>query len=123
MRINTYCIIGLLIILGLSSCDHRIKAKFEITNNSFQRIDSLVIEPNTDKANKYISIDPSITIKYITDMTDIVKSDGTYSLTYKMNNKIRNKIFGYYSNGNPLESLTTINIKTDTVEFDFHYDK
>ncbi|MFH0894287.1 MAG: hypothetical protein V2A54_07615 [Bacteroidota bacterium] len=56
---------------------------------------------------------------YWSDMTDIAKTDGDYLLSFKSNNKVVKKRFGYFTNGYPLESLTKINIMKDTIIFDF----
>ncbi len=105
-------------LLVISCSDGGTYAKFEIMNDLPYRIDSLVILPNKD-LNKYISINPGEVKKYSCNMTGGAKVDGAYQLTFRANFKTRTEVFGYFTNGYPLEEMTTINIKSDTVLFKF----
>ena len=103
------CIIGNYLYTNTS----KTIAKFEITNLTNQRIDSLYILPDNNK-NNFLNIEANSKSMYNIDMTDFPKADGSYTLFYmKKGNKIKNH-FGYYSNGFPLESLTRILISHDT---------
>ena len=76
-------IIGILAaLLTLCSCDNRVVADFEITNNTELRIDSLKIEPNIREQRKYISLEPSEMVIYKADMTTIAKTDGAYIISF-----------------------------------------
>lgn len=108
-------VVIILSIIGiyLFTKNSKTKAKFEITNLTNQRIDSLSILPNNNK-NNFLNIEANSKSMYNIDMTDFPKADGAYTLFYLKNgNKIKND-FGYYSNGIPLESITRILISHDT---------
>ena len=113
-------LIGILILfMTVISCDTRITADFEITNNSEVFIDSLIIEPNVSNDGKFISLNPHETREYKADMTTVAKVDGSYQITFQMNKEIKSQDFGYYTNGYPIEKLTKIEIEKDTLKFDF----
>jgi hypothetical protein len=109
----------LLAFMGFASCQNTVKSKFEIVNKSNQPIDSLSIEPNVSKVGKYVSVNSGETKVYLTDMSNIPKIDGSYTLTFKKGAIQRIKRFGYYTNGYPSEKLTIINIEPDTIKFNF----
>lgn len=100
-------------ILSLA-CGHKIIAEFKVTNHTPFAIDSLAVEPNVDLAGKYIRLAPDATHVYRSNMAGIT-SDGSYILSYKLNNRMHRRTFGYYANGIPLEYLTAINISLDSV--------
>ncbi len=107
------------LILLLASCDSKTTLKFEISNDSNTRIDSLRLIPSGYERDYYISIAPNMTKEYIMDMTNIAKVDGDYQIDYIKNLNTRiSKTFGYYTNGYPIESLIRVSIKPDTVLFD-----
>jgi len=115
-------LIGILIIvLTLISCEFKTIANFKITNNCSTEIDSLVIYPNENADEKYISLKPRETVEYKVDMTNIGRVDGDYLISYKINNQSISQEFGYYSNGYPLEELIIIEIEEDSIIFDFGY--
>jgi len=117
MKTRSFYISVLLVLMGFASCQNTVKSKFEIVNKSNQTIDSLSIEPNVSKDGKYVSINSGETKVYLADMTNIPKIDGSYTLTFKIGAIRRIKSFGYYTNGHPLEKLTTITIEPDTIKF------
>ena len=107
------------LILLLASCDSKTTLRFEISNDSNTRIDSLRLIPSGYESDYYISIAPNMTKEYIMDMTDIAKVDGDYQIDYIKNLNMRiSKTFGYYTNGYPIESLIKVSIKPDTILFD-----
>lgn len=106
-------------LIAISCSDRGRYAKFRIVNDLPYRIDSLVILPNKD-LNKYISINPGEVKEYSCNMTGGAKVDGSYQLTFRANLKTRTEVFGYFTNGYPLEEMTTINIKPDTILFKFN---
>ncbi len=105
----------LLITLNLISCDYETIADFEIKNNTGFKIDSLKIEPNINKTQQYISLHKGDKIKYKCNMTSIPKVDGAYKISFLINGKYKSEIFGYYTNGSPLEKITKIKIERDTI--------
>lgn len=111
---NYMTFITALLLLSLAACDHKVIAEFKIVNSTPSRIDSLSIEPNADLATKYISLAPKETHTYRANMAGM-DADGSYSLSYKLNNTVNRRSFGYYSNGTPLEYLTNIDIAIDSV--------
>ena len=110
-----------ILFLALNSCDNKVIADFEVTNNTELKIDSLKIEPMVIIDGKYVTINPNEKKEYKADMTGIAKIDGSYRLTYKANGKSFVKDFGYYTNGYPTEKLTRIVIEKDTVKFDMEF--
>lgn len=105
---------------SLISCQSKIEAKFDITNESEFVIDSLNIKSSDHhQSAEYLQLKPGESKKYYMDMTDLPKTDGDYLLSYRlMGRKVQQKSFGYYTNGYPLEEVTKINIKSDTVIID-----
>ena len=111
-------IIILILILTLTSCDNKVIADFEIMNNTEFNIDSLKIEPNTSDVGKYISLKKGEISEYKSDMTPIPKTDGDYQISFSVNGINKTQIFGYYTNGYPLEKITKIKIEKDTIVID-----
>ncbi len=99
---------------AVCACRSKTLAKFEITNATDETIDSIKIMPDNIK-NHYIQLAPNSKAEYIIDMTGGAKVDGSYGLFYKFKNKQIIKHFGYYSNGNPAESLSKLTINEDSL--------
>ncbi|WP_053971754.1 hypothetical protein [Mangrovimonas sp. ST2L15] len=117
-------IIGILVFtLILTSCSNKVVADFEIMNNTEFNIDSLKIEPNISDVGKYISLKEGEKAEYKSDMTTISKTDGAYQITFLVNGINKTQVFGYYTNGYPLEKITKIKIEKDTVLIDQVFDK
>ncbi len=117
-------IIGILIFsLILTSCSNKVVADFEITNNTEFNIDSLNIEPNISDIGKYISPKKGEKVEYKSDMTTIPKTDGDYQISFLMNGVNKKQVFGYYTNGYPLERITKIKIEKDTILIDQVFEK
>lgn len=100
------------ILISFSSCFAKSDAQFIITNSTNEKIDSFFMYPGDIK--NVISINSKASAKYKIDMTS-VKTDGSYGLFFKSKDSSRYLNFGYYSNGNPSETLTRIDIKNDTI--------
>ena len=108
----------LILLLALStftSCSNERSVTFEIHNKTEHQIDSLKIEPNTANSKKLISIKKGEIVEYEIDMTNIEKIDGSYQLSFLINEEIRVEKFGYYTNGYPLEKFMSIEIVNDTI--------
>lgn len=111
-------IVLLIWVFIFSSCNFNgTKVKFEIVNNTEFVIDSLKIVPNSEKTLNFITLKPFEKSNYIVDMFGITPIDGSYNLSYKKNNEVINKNYGYYSNGIPLEEHVVVTIEKDTVTF------
>ncbi len=91
---------------------------FRITNQTPFGIDSLRVLPDRNIGNNYISLKPNETKDFFTEMGN-GGTDGAYQISYKIGDTIIKNHFGYYSNGIPMEKLTKIFIKPDTVYFEF----
>jgi len=98
----------------LLSCKNETIAKFEVVNTTKESIDSFYILPDNSKDN-FIQVEPNAKISYNINMTDVPKVDGSYQLSFKSKTKAVFIPFGYYSNGYPMESITRIVIRPDTV--------
>ena len=105
----------LIFTLILTSCSNKVVADFEIINNTEFNIDSLKIEPNISNVGKYISLKKGEKAEYKSDMTTIAKTDGDYQISFLVNGIIKTQVFGYYTNGYPLERITKIKIEKDTI--------
>lgn len=117
---RTKIFITLITLISLTSCQDGIKAKFEITNQTKYRIDSIIIKSfDHSETKNYLTLEPGETKIYLLDMTNISKVDGDYLLKYK-NEKtgVYRERFGYFTNGYPLEDVTIIKIKKDSVIID-----
>jgi hypothetical protein len=60
-----------------------------------------IIKPNS---SEIIELDLSKEIK-----------DGGYYIEFKHNGKLKNKSFGYFTNGSPTENMIRLNIREDTI--------
>ncbi|MDD2345530.1 MAG: hypothetical protein PHI36_06510 [Bacteroidales bacterium] len=114
----------LIISLMMISCQNENKAKFEITNNSGNTIDSICIKSFSHNLNThYLKLEHSESQTYFLDMTDIPQVDGDYLLSFRINNNLEKRRFGYFTNGSPLEQRTKIEIRKDTVIIKPIFDK
>ena len=109
-----YSVIYITTLAILSSCTWRNEISFEIENMSKFQIDSLKIEANDNKNDEFISLKSNESKDYILDMNDIIKVDGFYNLSYKINGDKRFHNFGYYTNGAPSERFVEIKISADS---------
>ncbi len=110
------------IFFAATSCSDKIEAKFEISNNSNEKLDSVNIKSfDNSLSDKYIKIGVGETKTYFFDMSDLPKTDGSYLLSFKRgeSENVESERFGYYTNGYPTEKLTKIQIEKDTVIFEF----
>jgi hypothetical protein len=106
--------IALFCLSILLSCKNKTIAKFEIANTTKEKIDSFYIIPDNYKGN-FIQVEPNRKVFYNIDMTNLPTVDGGYRLSFKLKAKTVLIPFGYYSNGHPMESITRIIIRSDTV--------
>lgn len=106
----------LLILIVFTSCNYILRTtSVEIINNTNHKIESLIIMPNAN--SKKVIIEKGKSINYSLDLSSIPKRDGSYLLSYKSNNKLIERKFGYYSNGMPMENKIVIRIKNDSIDF------
>lgn len=106
----------LILVLVFTSCNYIFRTiPVEIINNTNHKIESLVIIPNANF--KKVFIEKGKSIKYILDLSSIPKRDGSYLLSYKSNDKLIEKGFGYFSNGMPVEKKMVIRIEKDSIDF------
>ncbi len=113
-------IVILLLVSSLISCQFENTAKFEISNLTDLNIDSINIKSSElEPTEFYLNLKPGEKTLYNFDMSDLPKVDGDYLLSYKIDNGIKQyERFGYFTNGYPLEEITKIYIKKDTVIID-----
>lgn len=104
-----------------SSCCYN-KAKFEITNCSNYKIDSLFISSKQFTAaneNPIYKLNKKETKNICIDMPDTY-IDGCYSIGYKINGVWCYENYGYYTNGSQIEKLIKIQIfDTDSLFIDY----
>ena len=101
-------------------CNKRVRARFVVINNSGHAIDSVRIMPDVN--NQYESIDKGSKREIIINMTGIGRSDGAYGLQFKTGVTKTTYVFGYYTNGIPLEDYTVLTIQPDTLLVKQHFD-
>jgi hypothetical protein len=93
-------------------------ARFEITNNSSEKIDSLFITNSHNDSvnlNHLYYLNPKQITKITIDMTN-AEGDGDYNLHFKSNHNWHIKRLGYFTNGSQTEKLITIQInKNDSI--------
>ena len=106
--------------LLICSCKSKRQARFEITNSTGHTIKNLTIQPDID-VNKYVDIEPNQKVIFKTSMTGMPKADGNYGLSFQGVDSFIDKTFGYFSNSLPLESITRIDIRPDTIIFKYEY--
>tara|TARA_B100000965_G_C19346804_1_gene649935 strand:- start:257 stop:604 length:348 start_codon:yes stop_codon:yes gene_type:complete len=101
----------------LGSCQNEIIAKFEIKNMTNETIDSISIKSFDHQRNsEFIQLKSGESKSYWLDMTKLPKVDGEYLLTFRRNMTNKElKRFGYFTNGYPLEEVTNIQFKKDTI--------
>ena len=115
-----------LVILSMTflfySCSSKVEAIFEITNSINQNIQNLTMQPDENK-NNHISVETQSKATLKTNMTNLPKIDGSYYLSFKSNDTFRGLNFGYYTNCYPSESITRIDIQSDTIIIKSEYNK
>lgn len=118
-------IIILTLITSIVSCQNEINAKFEITNKTYNTLDSINIKSFDHKLNtNFLNLEQGETQIYFLDMTELPKVDGDYLLTFKENpTNTKLKRFGYFTNGYPSEEVTKIEIRKDTVIIEQQFDE
>ncbi|WP_379711175.1 hypothetical protein [Ferruginibacter yonginensis] len=99
---------------------NRIIAKFEIAITTNESIDSFYILPDNFK-NNFIKVESISKVFYDINMTDLHKVNGNYLLSFKSVTKTVFVSFGYYTNGYPMEIITSIFINSDTVQIKPEY--
>ena len=107
-------VLGICSLISFTSCDNKVIAEFSIKNSTSDRIDSLSVEPNVSLPGKYVSVEANEIVNYKADMTGLPQVDGAYVLRYKLNQSPVQKVFGYYTNGQPLSDVFRIEIRPDT---------
>jgi len=116
-------LLSLFICTALVSCKNDTSLTFSIANETSIKIDSLYIEPNSNRnEEKIISIPASASKTYITNFKGIEKTDGTYKMYFKRGGQSFHETFGYYSNGAPMEKQIVIKIEEDTVLYNYVVD-
>jgi len=118
MRLNRRLFIVLfkvfLLTLPIAACYHSEESTFKITNQTNKKIENLSIQPDENLQHS-ISIAPRATIVFKTDLKYVAKEDGSYWMQFQWGDTTREINFGNYRNGYPIEHITKIIIKADTV--------
>lgn len=106
-----------LLLISLFSCKDLLKKEVRITiiNKTENHIDSLVVtnwiqEAKVNRINKNDSIEFNLGFE-----NNKANGDGSYAVSYFLNDKIHLEDFGYYSNGIPTSSTYRIEIYSDTL--------
>lgn len=115
MKINIKLIITLFLI---TSCTYKNGIKIDIINDSNLKIEDIKFSAE----NSFIyakKLEEGERFNKVLDMSNITQGDGSYKLTYKINNVNKSINTGYFTNGKPLDKKVQIIIKNDTVLFDY----
>jgi len=118
-------ILTLLIFIILCLSCNSGKSEFVVTNKQNEEIDSIKISAS-DK--NYIYNDKTYNLiidntSYLSiDMTKTDKVDGNYKIEVYKSNTVREKVFGYYSNGITSEVIYKIRIFNDSIIIDEEYE-
>lgn len=106
--------LALLIFLGCQK--NKLETEFEVLNKTSTNIDSVIVTNwNTDYRIKILRMKDSV--KFDLDFRNIEHmGDGSYAIFYYIAGHKFSKDFGYFSNGNPTNSMYRIEIyDNDTV--------
>src|SRR5689334_6179031 len=106
-----YFILSVGIVMAFASCSSN-SGRFEVTNNTETRIDSIYIIPDITVGKKHLALLPKEKGYYETQMAG-GGSDGSYRIYYKTFSEFKSARFGYFSNGIFLEKLIKIEILPD----------
>ncbi|ALM08699.1 hypothetical protein SB49_13425 [Sediminicola sp. YIK13] len=109
------------IALTLISCNKKVTADFEITNNTGSTIDSLKIGAKKSQDAHFISLKPEEKVIYKADMGKHIKTDTSYIISYKLNDETIKLPFSYLINGDPIDKLIYIDIQKDTLSMDIEF--
>jgi len=110
-------IIFIILLVFLFSCKDSPGKEVEITviNKTETYIDSIVVTNWIEDA-KVNRINMKDSMEFNLGFENIkVKGDGSYGISYYLNDKKYFNAFGYYSNGIPTNSTYTIQIYNDTL--------
>lgn len=109
-----------ILTLGILALSCNNKITFIVENNTGFPIDSLRITPDSEE--KFTALKNGEKLTYVANMNGIPKSDGAYTMSYrnKESGEKYRRIFGYYTNGTPLEEQMHIRIEKDSLNFDGH---
>lgn len=106
-----------ILLVFLLSCKDLLKKESRITiiNKTDTHIDSLVVtnwieEAKANRINRNDSMEFNLGFE-----NNKVNGDGSYAISYFLNDKIHLEGFGYYSNGIPTNSTYKIEIYNDTL--------
>lgn len=104
--------------LSLMSCKFDKSNDFLVVNKSGIIIDSAAIScsgKDYKYKSKFIKLLNNDSVVTTLDMNNIKKNDGNYYIKLYFGESIVNKAFGYYSNGNPTNSIYKLIVKKDTI--------
>jgi hypothetical protein len=109
-------LITILLVFFLVACKEKTGIDFYVTNQRDTVLQNVNLSPG--KSPVIISyLKPGETKKVFMDFSGAAKVDGCYQINIdNAKNKDNNLIFGYYSNGIPLEKEMRIAILNDTFQ-------
>ena len=106
----------LIFLCGLISCHNNTSMKFEVTNKSMDLIKNVQISCTGSKDIETSEFDKQNKIKYRLDMSNIPKTDGSYKVVFNRDGEMESKVFGYYTNGYPINNKYEILILENNIE-------
>jgi len=108
-------ILNILLIISLQSCI-RDNPIIVVSNKSDKIIDSITTFPDLDNNTVFYNFKPNEKRKGIILMNNLLKNDGAYGISiYENGHIIKQKAFGYYTNGGSLDYGFNVIIENDTI--------
>ncbi len=104
------------LVFFLISCNEKTGVEFYVTNKRDTVLHKVNLSPGKSPAT-IANLKPGETKKVFMDFSGAAKVDGCYAISID-NAAIKNNflVFGYYTNGIPLEKEIRINIHSDTFQ-------
>ena len=101
--------------IGIISCGISPNMNFELKNHSSTKISKIQISATGSEEVDTIEFVNDRILKYKLNMSGIPKTDGAYKIKFERDGKLENKIFGYYTNGYPINEKYFIEILDNEV--------
>ncbi|MDH2207547.1 MULTISPECIES: hypothetical protein [Empedobacter] len=108
----------IILLFLITSCTYKKGIKIKIINDSSFKIEN--VKFSAENSFIYVKkLEKGKNFNNVLDMNNISHGDGSYQLTYKINNLTKSINTGYFTNGKPLDKNMQIIIKNDTVFVDY----
>jgi len=99
------------------SCNISPTMNFELINHSSNSISNIIISATGSEHTDTLEFVTDGALKYKLDMSGIPKTDGSYKIEFERDGKPEDKMFGYYTNGYPINEKYIIVILDNEIDF------